>query len=73
MTKTYEQLKELTEAFAIEDEKFINGKGSASTNARKRLQEIIVLAKARRNEITAEKNARQEAKAVVTEETKVSE
>jgi hypothetical protein len=62
MTKTYDQLKELTEAFAIDDEKFINGKSSASTNARKRLQEIIVLAKARRNEITAEKNARKEPK-----------
>lgn len=63
MTKTYEQLRDLVESFALEDEKFIGGKGSASTNARKRLQEIIVLAKARRNEITAEKNSRKEAKA----------
>ena len=63
MTKTYEQLRDLVESFALEDEKFINGKGSASTNARKRLQEIIVLAKARRNEITVEKNSRKEAKA----------
>lgn len=60
---TYEQLKELVEAFAIEDEKFNSGKSSASTNARKLLQVIIVLAKARRNEITAEKNARKQAKA----------
>jgi hypothetical protein len=60
---TYEQLKELLEAFAVEDEKFNNGKSSASTNARKRLQDIIVLAKTRRNEITAEKNARKQAKA----------
>jgi hypothetical protein len=59
---TYEQLKELLEAFAVEDEKFNNGKLSASTNARKRLQDIIVLAKSRRNEITAEKNARKEQK-----------
>jgi hypothetical protein len=59
---TYEQLKELLEAFAVEDEKFNNGKSSASTNARKRLQDIIVLAKSRRNEITAEKNARKETK-----------
>lgn len=59
---TYEQLKELLEAFAVEDEKFNNGKSSASTNARKRLQDIIVLAKSRRNEITAEKNARKEQK-----------
>jgi septum formation topological specificity factor MinE len=59
---TYEQLKELLEAFAVEDEKFNNGKSSASTNARKRLQDIIVLAKSRRNEITAEKNARKEPK-----------
>jgi hypothetical protein len=62
MTKTYEQLKELNEAFATDDEKFVNGKASASTNARKRLQEIIQVAKARRNEITAEKNSRKEAK-----------
>lgn len=60
---TYEQLKEQLEAFAIEDEKFNGGKSSASTNARKRLQDIIVIAKSRRNEITAEKNARKQAKA----------
>jgi hypothetical protein len=60
---TYELIKEQLEAFAIEDEKFSSGKSSASTNARKRLQDIIVLAKARRNEITAEKNTRKQAKA----------
>jgi len=60
---TYELIKEQLEAFAIENEKFNSGKSSASTNARKRLQDIILLAKARRNEITAEKNARKQAKA----------
>ena len=63
MTKTTEQLIGLTGFFSIDDEKFIAGNASASTRARKALQEIIAVAKARRNEITAEKNARKAAKA----------
>jgi hypothetical protein len=63
MTKTTEQLIELAGIFSVDDEKFIKGNASASTRARKALQEIIAVAKARRNEITAEKNARKEAKA----------
>ena len=63
MTKTTEQLIELTGFFSVDDEKFIAGNASASTRARKALQEIIAVAKARRNEITAEKNARKAAKA----------
>lgn len=65
MTKTTEQLIELTGFFSVDDEKFIAGNASASTRARKALQEIIAVAKARRNEITAEKNARKAAKASV--------
>ena len=63
MTKTTEQLIELAGIFSVDDEKFIAGNASASTRARKALQEIIAVAKTRRNEITAEKNARKEAKA----------
>lgn len=62
-TETTAKLNELLATFAIEDDKFINGNASASTRARKALQEIIAVAKARRNSITEEKNARQEAKA----------
>jgi len=62
MTKTTEQLTELIATFTTDDEKFIAGNASASTRARKALQEIIAVAKARRTEITAEKNARKEAK-----------
>jgi len=63
MTKTTEQLIQLAGTFSVDDEKFINGNASASTRARKVLQDIIAVAKARRNEITAEKNARKAAKA----------
>lgn len=62
MAQTTDKLIELITAFNIDDEKFIAGNASASTRARKALQEIIAVAKARRNEITAEKNARKEAK-----------
>ena len=58
-----EQLKEQFEAFLVEDAKFTAGNGAAGTRARKALQEVAKLVKARRNEITAEKNARKEAKA----------
>ena len=63
MAKTTETLTELIATFTTDDEKFIAGNASASTRARKALQEIIAVAKARRSEITEEKNARQEAKA----------
>lgn len=62
MTNTTDKLNELIATFTIDDEKFIAGNVSASTRARKALQEIIAVAKARRNEITAEKNARKDAK-----------
>jgi len=59
---TVDQLKENFEAFLAEDAKFTAGNGAAGTRARKALQEVAKLVKARRNEITAEKNARKEAK-----------
>jgi hypothetical protein len=63
MSNTIDQLKEQFEAFLAEDAKFTAGNGAAGTRARKALQEVAKLVKARRNEITAEKNARKEAKA----------
>jgi hypothetical protein len=62
MSNTVDQLKEQFEAFLAEDAKFTAGNGAAGTRARKALQEVAKLVKARRNEITAEKNARKEAK-----------
>lgn len=63
MDNTVEQLKRAFEDFLAEDSKFAGGNGAAGTRARKALQEVAKLVKARRNEITAEKNARKEAKA----------
>lgn len=63
MENTVEQLKQQFEEFLAEDAKFASGNGAAGTRARKALQEVAKLVKARRNEITAEKNARKEAKA----------
>lgn len=62
MSNTVEQLKAQYEAFLAEDAKFSGGNSAAGTRARKALQEMGKLIKARRNEITAEKNARAEAK-----------
>lgn len=61
--ETVNQIKEQYEAFLKEDEKFTKGNNAAGTRARKALGELSKLIKARRNEITAEKNARKEAKA----------
>jgi hypothetical protein len=58
-----EQLKAAVEAFLVENTKFEGGNAAAGTRARKALAELGKLVKARRNEITAEKNARKEAKA----------
>ena len=48
--------------FLKEDAKFEAGNAAAGTRARKALGELSKAVKARRNEITAEKNARKEAK-----------
>ena len=62
MSNTTTDLKSTFEAFLVEDEKFTNGNAAAGTRTRKALQEMIKLSKARRLEITEEKNARKEAK-----------
>jgi hypothetical protein len=46
-----------------ENEKFEKGNSAAGTRARKALAEMGKAVKSRRNEITAEKNARKDAKA----------
>lgn len=60
---TVTQIKEAIEAWEKEDAKFVGGNSAAGTRARKALAEVGKLIKARRNEITEEKNARKEAKA----------
>jgi hypothetical protein len=59
--KTYSELQGHLDAAMMNDIKFTEGNKSASTRARNFLQEIIKIAKHRRGEITAEKNARQPA------------
>ena len=63
MSDVTNQLKAQFEEFLAEDAKFIAGNAAAGTRARKALGELGKAVKARRNEITAEKNARKEAKA----------
>jgi len=62
MLETVQQLTDAVAAWQVEDEKFVAGNSAAGTRARKALQEIAKLVKTRRNEITAEKTARKEAK-----------
>jgi hypothetical protein len=56
-------IKDAVDAWIKEDDKFTAGNNAAGTRARKALAEVGKAVKARRNEITAEKNARKEAKA----------
>lgn len=63
METTVQQIQQKFEEFLKENEKFDSGNSAAGTRARKALAELGKLVKARRNEITAEKNARKEAKA----------
>lgn len=63
MDNTVEQIKRHFDEFLAEDAKFSNGNSAAGTRARKALAELAKAVKVRRNEITAEKNARKEAKA----------
>jgi len=60
---TTSQLEQTYNTFLAEDAKFQSGNSAAGTRARKALAEMSKLIKARRNEITAEKNSRKEAKA----------
>jgi hypothetical protein len=59
---TKESLLQAVDAFVLEDNKFVAGNAAAGTRARKALQEVTKLCKQRRNEITAEKTERKEAK-----------
>jgi len=63
MDTTVEQIKRAVAEWEKEDAKFTGGNGAAGTRARKALAEVGKLIKARRNEITEEKNSRKEAKA----------
>ena len=63
MTTINEQLQTQFAEFLAEDSKFTGGNSAAGTRSRKALAELSKLVKARRNEITAEKNARKDAKA----------
>jgi len=63
MNDTNTQLQAMFAEFLAEDAKFTGGNSAAGTRSRKALAELGKLIKARRNEITAEKNARKEAKA----------
>lgn len=63
MDTTTAQLQRLFAEFMTEDQKFTSGNAAAGTRARKALAEMAKAVKTRRNEITAEKNARKEAKA----------
>jgi len=59
----HEDIKTQLAAYEVEHEKFEKGNAAAGTRARKALGELAKAVKARRNEITAEKLARKEAKA----------
>jgi hypothetical protein len=63
MSETIQAIKEAVAAWEAEDAKFVGGNSAAGTRARKALAELGKAVKSRRNEITAEKNARKEAKA----------
>ena len=62
MNNSTDQMKVVLENYLAENNKFVGGNSSAGTRARKALAELGKLVKARRNEITTEKNARKEAK-----------
>ena len=59
----HDDIKTQLAAYEAEHEKFEKGNSAAGTRARKALAELAKAVKARRNEITAEKAARAEAKA----------
>lgn len=60
--ETTTQIQTNFDEFLKENAKFVAGNSAAGTRARKALAELGKLIKLRRNEITAEKNARKEAK-----------
>jgi hypothetical protein len=58
----HNNIRDKFEDYLKENEKFESGNAAAGTRARKALAEMTKEIKARRNEITAEKAARKEAK-----------
>jgi hypothetical protein len=62
MEQTTNKMKELLEEYVKENDKHLSGNSAAGTRARKALSELSKAVKTRRNEITAEKNARKAAK-----------
>ena len=59
----HDDIKTQLANYEAENDKFVKGNSAAGTRARKALAELAKAVKARRNEITAEKAARKEAKA----------
>jgi len=59
----HNDIKTSLASYEAENEKFTKGNAAAGTRARKALAEMSKAIKARRNEITEEKNVRAEAKA----------
>jgi len=72
MSTTNEQIQSTFEEFLKEDAKFTGGNSAAGTRSRKALAELGKLIKARRNEITEEKNVRKESKTPAAEPKKVA-
>jgi len=62
MSEVVITIEEQFAAWKVEDAKFLAGNAAAGARARKALSEMSKAIKARRNEITAEKNARKAAK-----------
>ena len=62
MNETIKLIEDAVAQWKAEDDKFVKGNNAAGTRARKALAELAKAVKVRRNEITAEKNARAEAK-----------
>jgi len=62
MSQTIQDLNTAFTAWQTEDEKFVGGNNAAGTRARKALQELSKLVKARRLEISEEKNSRKDNK-----------
>ena len=63
MSTISDQITDAVTQWKAEDDKFNAGNNAAGTRARKALAELSKLIKARRNEITAVKNERKDAKA----------
>ena len=64
MSSINDHITDAVTQYMAEDAKFTAGNSAAGTRSRKALAELGKLVKLRRNEITAEKNARAEAKKV---------